>query len=244
MTSNGNSTRESGSLQLRRRLHNGILASATYTYSKSIDDSALGGRGQGANVIAQNWLDLSAERGLSNFDQRHTLALQAQYTSGQGIGGGTLLSGWRGALFKEWTTGTTINAGTGLPLTPTVLAAQTGTGVTGTLRPDYTGAPLYAAPPGYDLNSAAYAVAPLGEYGNAGRNSITGPVQFTLNASVGRTFRLHDRYNLDLRVDATNAINHVTFATFNTIVNSGQFGLPTPPANNMRDLVTTLRLRF
>ena len=55
------------------------------------------------NVIAQNWLDLSAERGLSNFDQRHLLAFQMQYTTGQGIGGGTLLSGWRGALFKEWT---------------------------------------------------------------------------------------------------------------------------------------------
>jgi hypothetical protein len=243
-TSNGNSTRQSGSLQLRRRLHNGFLASATYTYSKSIDDSALGGRGQGSNVIAQNWLDLSAERGLSSFDQRHNLALQAQYTSGQGIGGGTLLSGWRGALFKEWIVGTTINAGTGLPLTPTEFLAQAGTGVTGTFRPDYTGQPLYAAPQGYDLNPQAYALSPLGQYGNAGRDTITGPLQFTLNASVGRTFRLRDRYSLNLRVDATNALNHVTFASFNTVVNSGQFGLPTPPANNMRDLITTLRLNF
>jgi hypothetical protein len=243
-TSNGNSTRQSGSLQLRRRLHNGFLASATYTYSKSIDDSALGGRGQGANVIAQNWLDLSAERGLSNFDQRHTLALQGQYTTGQGIGGGTLLSGWRGALFKEWIVGTTINAGTGLPLTPTEYLPQAGTGVTGTFRPDYTGQPLYAAPAGYDLNPMAYALSPSGQYGNAGRNTITGPLQFTLNLSAGRTFRLHDRYSLNLRVDATNALNHVTFASFNTVVNSGQFGLPTPPANNMRDLITTLRLNF
>jgi hypothetical protein len=244
LTSNGNSTRESGSLQLRRRLHNGFLASATYTFSKSIDDSALGGRGQGANVIAQNWLDLSAERGLSNFDQRHNLALQMQYTSGHGIGGGTLLSGWRGALFKEWITGTTINAGTGLPLNPSEYLAQAGTGFTQTLRPDYTGQPLYAAPPGYELNPAAYALSPFGQYGNAGRNTITGPVQFTLNASVGRTFRLRDRYSLNLRVDATNALNHVTFASWNTIVNSGQFGLPTPPANAMRDLITTLRLNF
>jgi len=245
MTSNGNSTRESGSLQLRRRLHNGFLASATYTYSKSIDDSALGGRGQGSNVIAQNWLDLSAERGLSNFDQRHNLALQAQYTTGQGIGGGTLLSGWRGALFKEWIVGTTINAGTGLPLTPTEYLQQVGTGVTGTLRPDFTGAPLYAAPPGYSVNPAAVALAPLGQYGNAGRDTITGPIQFTLNASLGRTFRLKDRYSLNLRVDATNALNHVTFASFNTNVNNlEQFGLPTPPANNMRDLITTLRLNF
>jgi trimeric autotransporter adhesin len=247
-TSNGNSTREAGSLQLRRRLHNGLLSSATYTYSKSIDDSALGGNTSlgaraASNVIAQNWLDLSAERGLSNFDQRHTLAFQMQYTSGQGIGGGTLLSGWRGALFKEWTTATTINAGTGLPLTPTEPGTVTGTGTTATIRPDYTGAPLYAAPAGYVLNPAAYVLAPAGQWGNAGRDSITGPVQFTLNGSLGRTFRVHDRYTLDLRVDATNALNHVTFASFNTAI-SPQFGLPTPPANAMRDLITTLRLRF
>ncbi len=244
LTSNGNSTREAASLQVRRRLHNGILASSTYTYSKSIDDAALGGRGTGGNLIAQNWLDLSAERGLSNFDQRHNLALQAQYTSGQGIGGGTLLSGWRGALLKEWITGTTINVGTGLPLTPTEYLQQNGTGFTGTFRPDYTGQPLYAAPPGYALNPAAYVLSPLGQYGNAGRDTITGPLQFSLNLSVGRTFRLHDRYSLNLRVDATNALNHVTFASFNTNISSGQFGLPTPPANQMRDLIVNLRLNF
>ena len=46
--------------------------------------------------IAQNWLDLSAERGLSTFDQRHLLTLQMQYTTGMGLGGGTLVNGWRG----------------------------------------------------------------------------------------------------------------------------------------------------
>jgi trimeric autotransporter adhesin len=244
MDSNGNSTRQQGSLQLRRRLHNGFTANATYTFSKSIDDSALGGRGQATNVIAQNWLDLSAERGLSNFDQRHLLAFTTQYTTGQGIGGGTLLSGWRGALVKEWQVSTAINAGSGLPLNPSVFSATPGTGITGPIRPDYTGAPLYAAPPGFLLNSAAYALAPAGQWGNAGRNSITGPDQFSLNASLARTFRLKDRYSLDLRVDSTNTLNHVVFASWNTIVNSGQFGLPTPPANSMRSLQTTLRLRF
>jgi len=167
-----------------------------------------------------------------------------QYQTGQGIGGGTLLSGWRGALFKEWIAGTTINAGTGLPLTPTVQGAVRGTGVTGPIRPEYTGASLYSAPEGYVLNPEAYVVAPLGEWGNAGRNSITGPNQFTLNASLGRVFRLRDRYSLEFRFDATNALNHVTFASWNTVVNSAQFGLPAPPANAMRDMTTTLRLRF
>ena len=65
------------------------------------------------SAIAQNWLDLSAERGLSTFDQRHLLNVQMQYTTGMGFGGGTLLSGWRGALFKEWTVATQITAGSG-----------------------------------------------------------------------------------------------------------------------------------
>jgi hypothetical protein len=44
LTSNGNSTNERGSIQLRRRLHNGFTATVQYTYAKAIDDSSLGGR--------------------------------------------------------------------------------------------------------------------------------------------------------------------------------------------------------
>ncbi|HEY6392832.1 MAG TPA: TonB-dependent receptor [Bryobacteraceae bacterium] len=243
LTSNGNSTRESGQIQLRRRLHNGFTANLQYTFSKSIDDSALGGRGQGVNVIAQNWLDLAAERGLSNFDQRHQLMAQAQYTTGMGVGGGTLVSGWKGALFKEWTFVSQINAGSGLPLTPIYVAAVLGTGVTGSIRPDYTGAAVHAAPPGFFLNRAAYAAPATGQWGNAGRNSITGPAQFVLNAGMGRTFRVSDRLSADLRIDATNALNHVTYPNWNTIVTSAQFGLPNI-ANPMRSVETTFRLRF
>jgi len=118
-----------------------------------------------------------------------------------------------------------------------------GTGVTQSIRPDYTGASLYAAPSGLSLNPSAYAPPAAGQWGNAGRNSITGPSQFALNASMGRTFQMNDRFSLDLRVDATNALNHVTFASWNTIVTSGQFGLPASP-NAMRSMQTTLRLRF
>jgi trimeric autotransporter adhesin len=194
-------------------------------------------------VIAQNWLDLSAERGLSSFDQRHQVTFTGQYTTGMGVGGGTLLSGWRGALFKEWTFYTTITAGTGLPLTPTYFAPAEGSGTAGALRPDYTGAPVYAAPPGLSLNPAAYAAPLPGEWGTAGRDSITGPAQFTLNASMARVFRLNDRFNLDLRVDSTNTLNHVTYPSWNTQFGNSQFGLPAS-ANAMRALVTTVRVRF
>jgi hypothetical protein len=269
LTSNGNSTREASQVQLRRRLHNGLTATVQYTYSKSIDDdSALGGQGaylqtqnttilpwlrlgtaasngmtQGAPTLAQNWLDLGAERGPSTFDQRHLLNALMQYSTGMGLGGKNLLSGWKGTLFKEWTFLTQITVGNGLPETPIYLAAVPGTGVTGSIRPDYTGAPLYAAPSGLFLNPAAYTAPLAGQWGSAGRDSITGPAQFALNASIGRTFRLHGRFNLELRIDSTNFLNHPTFAGWNSTVNSAQFGLPTA-ANAMRSMQTTLRLRF
>ncbi len=262
LTSNGNSTRQAAEVQLRRRLHSGLAATLQYTFSKSIDDdAALGGQG-GANQdsftpgiamtggatplnlpIAQNWLNLSAERGLSTFDQRQLLKLQMQYTSGMGLQGGTLLSGWKGSFFKDWTVATQITAGTGLPQNPVYLVPVEGTGVTGSIRPDTTGAPLYAAPPGYFLNPAAYSAPQPGQWGNAGRNTITGPAQFTLNASLGRTFRVGDRLNLDFRADSINALNHVNFTAWNTAVDSPQFGLPAA-ANAMRSIQMTLRLRF
>jgi hypothetical protein len=243
LASNGNSSRQAGQIQLRRRLRNGFTATLQYTFSKSIDDAALGGRGQGSALIAQNWLDLSAERGLSSFDQRHLMNLQLQYTSGMGIRGGTLMGGWKGRLFKEWTFATQITAGSGLPLTPVYPMAAGGTGVTGNIRPDRTGVSIYAAPPGLFLNPAAYAAPAPGRWGNAGRNSIVGPAQFSMTASMARTFRARDRVSFDLRVDSMNVLNHVTLTSWNTTVGGLQFGLPNG-ANPMRVLQTTLRARF
>jgi outer membrane receptor protein involved in Fe transport len=240
LESNGNSTRESGQIQVRRRLRSGFTSQLQYTWSKSIDDAILGGRG---SLVAQNWRDLSAERGLSNFDQRHVLTASAQYTTGEGLHGGALANGWRAALLKEWTVGTQLNVGSGLPLTPSIPFVVAGTGLPGSLRPDYTGADVTAAPPGLNLNPAAYVPAPAGQYGNAARNSIEGPHQFTLNASMSRTFRSSDRVSLDLRIDANNVLNHVTFPSWVTTVGSAQFGLPVT-ANSMRVLQTTIRARF
>jgi hypothetical protein len=260
-TSGGDSTRESGQLQLRRRLRAGFTASMLYTYSKSIDDDAfLGGQGhvvaasttQGQSdsapatpsaSIAQNWLNLRAERSLSTFDQRHLINVQVQYTTGQGLEGGTLMNGWGGKLYKEWTLLTQITAGTGMPETPSYLAAVPGTGFTGTIRPSLTGAPIYASGAGLHLNAAAYTAPLSGQWGTAGRDSITGPGQLSLDSSLERTFRAGAKWNLIARVDATNVLNHAVFTGWITTLNNTQFGLPAS-ANAMRSLQTTVRLRF
>ena len=177
------------------------------------------------------------------FDQRHLLNLQAQYTTGEGLGGGTLMGGWPGRLLKEWTIVGTAVVGTGLPETPVYLAAVPGTGYTGTIRPDPTGMPISMSSGGQHLNPAAYSAPLPGQWGTAGRNSITGPGQFSLDSSVARTFRPSGRFYFDLKVSATNMLNHPVFTGWNTTVNSTQFGLPLSP-NPMRSLETQLRLRF
>jgi hypothetical protein len=252
-TSGGNSTRESGQVQLRRRLRSGFTATLVYTYSKSIDDDAvLGGQGHVTAsesstsvtaAIAQNWLIPRAERGLSTFDQRQLLNVQAQYTSGQGLGGGDLMRGWSGRLLKEWTLVTQVTAGTGMPETPSYFAAVPGTGFTGTIRPTLTGASIYNSGTRAHLNAAAYTAPLTGQWGTAGRDSITGPSQFSLDSSLERTFRVKTKLNLTARVDATNMLNHGVFTGWFTTINSTQFGLPAA-ANPMRSLQTTIRLRF
>jgi trimeric autotransporter adhesin len=261
LSSGGNSTREAAQLQLRRRLRSGLAGSLTYTFSESTDDAAaLGGPGGGnqnpaANsssstppgipslAIAQDWRNLRAERGLSSFDQRHVLSAQMQYTTGMGLGGGGLMTGKTGALFSDWTVSTQLSAASGTPQTPLYLVPVPGTAFAGSLRPDYTGADITAAPAGLFLNPAAFTPPAAGRFGDARRGSIPGPSQFMFSASLARTFKLKGRYSLDLRVDANNALNRVSYRNWNTNIASPQFGVPAA-ANAMRMLQTTLRMRF
>jgi len=258
-TSGGNSIRHAGQLQLRRRLRSGLAASLAYTYAKSIDDDAyLGGQGhslagsgqaQSANLampaasVAQDWLDPRAERSLSSFDQRHLLTLQAQYTSGQGLEGGTLLGGWRGRMLKEWTVLGNLTLGSGLPETPLYPAVVPGTGFTNVIRPSLTGAPIYGGQSDKHLNAAAFSAPAAGQWGTVGRDSITGPNQFSLNSSLARTFRPHGKSYLDFAIISTNIFNHATFSSWNNAVTSTQFGLPVAPST-MRSLQITAHLRF
>ncbi len=258
--SNGNSIRNAGQIQLRRRLRGGFTASLAYTYSKATDDDAyLGGQGhitassggqaQSAALsspsasVAQNWLDPRAERSLSTFDQRHLLNVQAQYTSGQGLEGGTLLGGWRGRMLKEWTVLSTFTWGSGLPETPLYPAAVPGTGFTNIIRPDLTGASIYNTGGLAHLNAGAYSAPATGQWGTAGRNSIVGPDQLTLNSSLARTFRPHGKLYLDFSITSTNTLNHAAFSSWNNLITSTQFGLPVSPGA-MRSLETTVHLRF
>lgn len=239
-TSNGNSIYHAAQFQLNRRFRSGFSANTSYQFSKSIDDAGTGGR----TPVAQNWLDLSGERALSSFDQRHNLQVQFQYSSGQGRAGGTLLSGWGAALLKDWTITGMYNIRSGTPFTATTggnRSQLSGTAVSNTVRANATGLPVQAA--GMLFNTAAFTAPAAGEWGNAGRNTIPGPTTFSLNGGMSRVFRLGERRSMDLQFQAQNVLNHVTINSWGTVVDSNTFGLATAAAN-MRKMTMNMRFRF
>ena len=245
LTSGGRSLRNAAQFTLRRRLHNGLSASAQYTLSKSTDAAATFSNTTltpASLAVAQDWRDLGAERGPSSFDQPHFFSAQVQYTTGVGVTGGTLADGVWGTIYKDWTLASQLTAGSGFPVTPVSFVTVSGTGYVG-IRPQLTGVPPVPAPPGTYANPAAYTTPAPGTWGNAGRNSIRGPAQFGLDASLARVFRLRGKTNLEWRIAATNVLNRVTFSAINTSVVSPQFGQPTQ-ANPMRRIQLTLRYRF
>ena len=117
------------------------------------------------------------------------MTAQFEYTTGVGVGGGALLSGLKGTLVKGWTFTSQLTTGSGLPLTPVYLTSVQGTGVTGTIRADLTGAST-DAPDGLLPESGRVRAArgrPVGQ----GRTQLGHrPAQFSLNAGLSRTFPL------------------------------------------------------
>jgi trimeric autotransporter adhesin len=232
-------------LQARQRFRRGVSMIASYTFSKSIDDSStFGGAG---NTVAQNWLDLAAERGLSSFDHRHVFSLSWVLTSPVGEAGSHFApDSVSGRLLKDWQLSGGITAETGAPLTARVLgAAAQGvaqTGGIGSGRAEATGASL-ASSTGF-FNLAAFTVPPLGVFGDAGRNTIPGPGLFSVNAAFGRSFQFGDsRRRLELRCEANNVFNQVNYTSFNTVVNATNYGLPVA-ASSMRTVSLVMRFRF
>lgn len=228
----GNSILHSLQVRATQRFRRGISMSASYALSKSIDDSStFGGAG---NTVAQNWLNLAAERGLSSFDRRHSFDMNW-----------VLTSPLTGRLWKDWQLSGGLRAQTGAPLTARILgntASLAQTGGVGSGRAQATGADISSGSGFFNL--AAFTVPPAGQFGNAGRNTIPGPGLFTVNLGFGRSFQLDEtRRRLELRMESSNVFNQVNYTNINTVVNATNYGLPIA-ASSMRTVSAVLRFRF
>jgi hypothetical protein len=230
--SNGDSIYHALQVRLNRRFRKGLSFQSFYTFAKSIDNSStFGGAG---NTVAQDNNNLRAERGLSSFDQRHTLNMSSTLS----------MPKIENRFAKNWTLTGSMTYGSGTPLTARVLGNQAdtaGTGSVGSGRADSTGLPVTDGNGLFNL--AAFAIPPGGRFGNAGRNTIPGPSTWSLNSGLSRTFSLTERRRLEFRLEANNLTNHVNYTNLNTIVNASNYGLPLA-AGPMRSLTANFRFRF
>lgn len=74
------------------------------------------------------------------------------------------------------------------------------------------------------FNRAAFALPAPGTFGDCARNVLNGPGINSVNLSVQKVFKLHERANLRIIGAAMDALNHPIFNNPNTTITSGGFG--------------------
>jgi len=244
--SGGHSILNLANIQLTRRLAHGVAGSASYTFSKSMDNTP--SLGSASTIVEQDPNNPGAEWALSNFDRRQQFA--ANFTlelpfgaNRRWLANGGLLSD----VFGGWTATGTFNALSGTPFTARVCGAATDVaqGTNCSLRGDSTGLPIQLADPTVTsfFNTSAFTAAAPGVFGDAARNTIVGPGGRQLNATLTRDVRLNGTRAVTLQVNATNLFNTVQWTVLDTDINSPTYGhvIGVKP---MRAVTVGLRFRF
>jgi hypothetical protein len=199
--------------KVQRRFANGFSLLGSYTFAKTIDINS----DNDGDVSFINVYDIPGlHRGVADYDNTHTLSLSGIYELP--LGRGTKWGGWQTSAIVFWRSG--------YPFTVTHIQGVQSTG-TGN-RPNIVGDPVLADPT-IDrwFNAEAYQrVADItGTYGDVGRNTLRGPEQFNIDMSLIKMTSF-GRFNLELRVEAFNLLNHPQFgARPNSQVGNAQVGI-------------------
>jgi hypothetical protein len=218
-----NSIYHSLQARLEQRLWKGLAVLASYTFSKSIDDASDFFSSAGDSNFPQNSNDLSAERGLSNFDIRHRFTLSYGYNLPIARGN-RWLGGWQsfGVLTFQ----------TGRPFTVLLLRDidNSNTGTTDILggsndRPNVIANPKLANPnPQEWFNTNDFVTSPYGTFGNLGRNTLEGPGLATIDFSILKNTRVTERLNVQFRAEFFNLLNHPNLDLPDHFLGSPTFG--------------------
>ena len=240
-----NSTYNALQTSLRKRFSQGFSMLASYTYSKTLDDvssfNITGSASQstaGENDLAQNPFDLSAEHGRSLFDARHRFVISYEwdlpFLSHAHEWYGKVLGGWQVNGITTWQTGT--------PFTVYDSAGVSDQGGAPEIsgfpsdRPNLIGGPTagtclngaHAGTPNCWFNPGAFQrldpVTQAGQFGNAGRNIVTGPGVQQWDFSALKNFKLAEAKNLQFRAELFNIFNHANFGVPVNDMNSPNVG--------------------
>ncbi len=199
-------------LSVRRTVGN-LTLSLAYTYSHSIDNSS--DRYDNAFVNAYN---LASNRGSSNFDVRHNLAISYVYALPFFKQPGlvhTALGGWQVSGITIAQTGTPFNVTNGTNFGD---AAGVANGVGTGSRPDQAGNPNASVQSNVPTvrgpllyNPSAYTVPTGLTFGNVGRNTLTNPGRINFDFGLFKRFSFGETRALDFRWENFNLFNHTQY---------------------------------
>ena len=149
------------------------------------------------------------------------------------------------ALFGGWQFGGIITYGSGFPFTPLIGVDPSNTGTFGSVRPNQTGDPhVDNRSPNHWFNTGAYTVPADYTFGNAERNSLTGPDFFDVDLYLAKRFGLGQDLSLEFRIEVFNVANRANFAQPDPFIDSDSGGTITGLASPMREIQWGLRLYF
>ena len=215
-------------LSLQRRLTTGLLWQTQYMWSHAIADGSFGA---GESISFQDQSCRVCDRSDSNYDVRHTFTSNAIYQLPFGPGRPFLNNrNFAGQLLGGWDLSGIATASTGLPVNITVSRSRSALPDGNNLnqRPDLVaGVPLYPADqtPGNWFNPAAFAIPAPGSHGTLGRNAGRAPGWYEIDVALQKAFALTERSHLSFRAEWFNVLNHPAYASPESNISAGSFGI-------------------
>ena len=248
----------------------GLGLQASYTYSKSLDDtsSVLGGLFGATGVILQtlpqNPWDPGAEKGPSTFDVTHVFTASViQLLPFDRIGflrplGRAVTGGWQFLNITTFMSGPPFTVYSGIQ--------QTGVGAGGTDRPDLLAQPTFSTHHtvredyfGRGSNNSAFFSIPInvpggtgpnhGRFGTLGRDTFRGPGFQNYDMALIKDTPFGHRGSaefatLEFRAEFFNIFNLVNFGLPNNIVRGSGFGIVSKTAGSSRQIQFSLKLIY
>jgi hypothetical protein len=236
---------------IKKRYSRGLQFQANYTFAKFMDNADA--RSELAGFPGDNsftdYYNPKSRWGLSGNDVRHRFVLSTVYELPVGKG---KRFGIDNAVLDQvvggWSIGTIAELHSGTPLSVIDAVNQTGSFSDG-VRPNLVGNPVL--PSGQRssaawFNTAAFQANSPFTFGDAPRTFGTGPGTAQVDASLLKTFHVHESTNLQFRAEALNVLNHPNWANPGMVFGSSTFGKVTglQSGNQSRIIQVALHLTF
>jgi hypothetical protein len=233
--------------QFEKRFGSGIVATASYTYSHSLDN-VLNHEDNVGGAFPQDRTNTSAEKASSGYDLRHRFVTSVMYELPIGKSGGLLGgSALTRALLRGWQTGGIFVAQTGYPFWASMSTNVANS--TGTERPNRIcngNLPGGSRSVNQWFQTSCFVSPAAFTFGNAGRDVLTAPGLVNLDFLAQRNFYYTENRYIEFRTEFFNATNSVHFNAPNATIGTAQAGkitntLPTAPN---RQIEFALKLWF